>query len=56
MQLTKACTSTLQLWHSKGRGEAISPQPVMEILVKKTKSDDTHLTVFQRAWIKLPSV
>ena len=41
MQLSKACTSTLQLWHSKGRGDAISPQPVMEILVKKTKRDDS---------------
>lgn len=41
MQPTKACTSTLQLWHRKGRGDAIYPQPVMEISVKKTKLDDS---------------
>ena len=39
MQPTKSCTSTLQLWHRKGRGDAIYPQPVMEISVKKTKLD-----------------
>ena len=41
MQPTKSCTSTLQLWHRKGRGDAIYPQPVMEISVKKTKLDDS---------------
>ena len=42
MQPTKACTSTLQLWHRKSRGDAIYPQPVMEISVKKkTKLDDS---------------
>lgn len=35
MQPTKACTSTLQLRHRKGRGNVIYPQPVMEISVKK---------------------
>ena len=41
MQPTKACTSTLQLWHRKGRNDAIYPQPVIEISVKKTKLDDS---------------
>jgi len=41
MQPTKACTSTLQLWHRKGRGDAIYAQSVMEISVKKTKLDDS---------------
>ena len=41
MRPTKACTSTLQLWHRKGRDDAIYPQPVIEISVKKTKLDDS---------------
>ena len=42
MRPTKAYTSTLQLWRRKGRGDAIYPQPVMEISVKKkTKLDDS---------------
>ena len=36
-----ACTSQLQRWHAKGRGENIHPQPVMEVTVSKTKLDET---------------
>ena len=32
----RICTSTLQQWHRKGRGDCINPQPVMEVLVTKT--------------------
>ena len=35
-----ACTSQLQKWHKKGGGENIFPQPVMEVVVKKTKLDE----------------
>ena len=36
MQPRWSCTSTLQQWHRKGRGDCINPQPVMEVLVTKT--------------------
>ena len=36
-----ACTSQLQRWHAKGRGENIHPEPVMEVTVSKTKLDET---------------
>ena len=36
MQPKRICTSTLQQWHRKGRGDCINPQPVMEVLVTKT--------------------
>ena len=36
-----ACTSQLQKWHKKGRGDKISAQPVMEFTISKTKLDDT---------------
>ena len=36
MQPKRSCTSTLQQWHRKGRGDCINPQPVMEVLVTKT--------------------
>ena len=35
-----ACTSTLQTWHKRGRGDSIHPQPVMDLAVTKIKSDD----------------
>ena len=35
-----ACTSQLQKWHKKGGGENIFPQPVMEVIVRKTKLDE----------------
>ena len=35
-----ACTSQLQKWNKKGGGENIVPQPVMEVVVKKTKLDE----------------
>ena len=38
-----ACTSQLQRWHAKGRGENIHPQPVMEVTVSKTKLDETKI-------------
>ena len=34
------CTSQLQQWNKKGGGEIIVPQPVMELVVKKTKLDE----------------
>lgn len=40
MNPTTACTSSLQLWHKKGRGDKITPKPIMEVRVKKTKLDD----------------
>lgn len=41
MNPTTTCTSSLQLWHKKGRGDKITPKPIMEVLVKKTKLDDS---------------
>jgi len=38
----EACTSKLQTWHRKGRGDTIFPQPVMDIIVKKTKLSDNE--------------
>ena len=38
----EACTSKLQTWHRKGRGDAIVAQPVMDIIVKKTKLSDSE--------------
>ena len=35
-----ACTSTLQTWHQRGRGDSIHPQPVMDLVVTKIKPDD----------------
>lgn len=35
------CTSSLQVWHKKGRGDKIRPQPIMEVMVKKSKLDDS---------------
>ena len=35
------CTSKLQTWHQKGRGETIYPQPIMNVVVSKTKLEDT---------------
>ena len=35
-----ACTSQLMQWNKKGGGENIVPQPVMEVVVKKTKLDE----------------
>ena len=37
----QACTSKLQTWHKKGRGETIYPQPVIDVVVSKTKLEDT---------------
>ena len=37
-----ACTSQLQKWHKKGRGDKISAQPVMEVTVTKTKLDEAR--------------
>lgn len=38
----QACTSTLQQWHQKGRGDSINPQPVMKMLVTKTYLDQSR--------------
>ena len=38
----EACTSRLQTWHRKGRGDTIVPQPAMDIIVNKTKLSDTE--------------
>lgn len=37
----QASTSKLQTWHPKGRCETIYPQPVMDVVVSKTKLEDT---------------
>ena len=37
-----ACTSQLQKWHKKGRGDRISAQPVMEVTVTKTRLDEAR--------------
>ena len=37
---TVACTSKLQSWHKRGRGDSIHPQPVMDLIVTKIKPDD----------------
>lgn len=37
-----AWKSTLQKWHKRGREDTIVPQPVMDIIVKKTKLDDAE--------------
>ncbi|KAJ7391431.1 hypothetical protein OS493_018477 [Desmophyllum pertusum] len=42
MQQKQACTSTLQQWHRKGRGDSINPQPAMEVLVTKTYLEETR--------------
>lgn len=39
-QATLACTSQLQQWHKKGGGSNIHSQPVMEVIVNKTKLDE----------------
>ena len=33
----EACTSRLQTWHRKGRGDTIVSQPVLDKIVKKKK-------------------
>lgn len=40
-QATLACTSKLQQWHQKGGGKKIKPEPVMEMVIEKTKLNDT---------------
>jgi hypothetical protein len=40
-QTSMSCTSHLQIWHKKGGGSSnIAPEPVMEVIVSKTKVDD----------------
>lgn len=39
MQAKQSCTSMLQQWHRKGRGDTTAPQPVMEVFVYKTHQD-----------------
>ena len=35
-----ACTSQLQKWNKKGGGKNTVPQPVMDVMVRKTKLDE----------------
>ena len=37
-----ACTSQLQKWNKKGGGKNIVPQPVMDVMVRKTKLDEPN--------------
>ena len=37
-----ACTSQLQKWNKKGSGKNIVPQPVMHVMVRKTKLDEPN--------------
>ena len=39
MQAKQSCTFVLQQWYCKGRGDAIAPQPVMEVVVYKTHQE-----------------
>ena len=34
------CTSKLQSWHKRGRGDSIHPQPTMDLVVTKIRPDD----------------
>ena len=36
------CTSQLQKWHKKGRGDKMSAQPVKEVTISKTKLAETN--------------
>lgn len=36
------CTSRLQKWHRRGRGDTIIAQPVMDIIAKKTRLEETE--------------
>lgn len=36
------CTSKLLTWHQKGPGETIYPQPTMDVVVSKTKLEETR--------------
>ena len=47
-----ACTSQLQQWSQKGGGENIVPQPVMEVVVKKTKLDERSTSRVSGSGIK----
>ena len=42
MTASKACTSSLQIWHRPVRGDKIKPQPVMELEVKRSKLDKEY--------------
>ena len=42
MQPKQACTSSLQKWHRKARGDSINPQTAMEVLVAKTYLKQTR--------------
>ena len=35
-----ACTSKLQIWHKRGRGDSIHPRPAMDLVVTKIRPDD----------------
>ena len=37
-----ACTSKLHTWHKKGRGDSIHPQPVMDVVATKIRTDDEN--------------
>ena len=37
-----ACTSRLQRWHKRGKGETIVAQPAMDIIAKNTKFEETE--------------
>ena len=37
----RACTWKLQTWDQKGRGETIYPQPVVDVVVSKTKLENS---------------
>ena len=52
MQPKRICTSTLQQWHRKGRGDCINPQPVMEVLVTKTSLELDKQSSFRGSGLK----
>ena len=54
MQPKHSCTSSLQQWHRKGRGDSINPQPVMEVLVTKTSLDQDQPSKSRAPGVKVP--
>lgn len=52
MNPKEASTSRLQLWHKRGRGAGIKPQPVMDVFVSKTKSEAKISTTSREPGVK----
>ena len=44
----RVCTSNLQKWHRRGREDSIQPQAVMDVIVHKTKVQDSSSSKISR--------